>query len=1082
MALENVGVNFVANGGDVYITTLDKSTKATNTFVSATEQGGGRVSAAGQVMIGALREVGKIATQAFLEAGKAAIGFVKSSIDVAGDFEQGMHKFQAVAGSAVDTKGLEKFKDLFISLGKELPVSTSEVEQAAIEMVSGGIDPAIVAGGALRQTIQFAAASGLSLADAAATSAKFLAGWTSSAATAEEKIAFLTSSTDALTKAAAASSTTAAELRLGIFNVQGAAQALHAPFADVVATLAELAPAFESSAQAGTALNVFMSRLVPQTNKAEDAMYALGLITKNGQNVFFDSRGNFLGMANAAQVLKEKLGGLTDEQKIDTLHQLFGNDAMKVGNLLMQDGAAGIDAMKAKMDAANGVSATAALMQSGYNTALENAKGSVEALQITIGSYLIPVLTDLLNNWIAPGVNAITDWVNAIMKADDPVLAFTQSLDNLMPVLGGVVGGVRDAIAEFSQLSTAFNTGGISGLIDQLIGDIGAALPDIEAALLDWGQAFVDWIDPMIPPVLTALGDAVDQAWAWVKQQAPAWIDQLRVWGQALIDWIEPYIPPMLKMLGGLVADAWGWVKQQAPEWARQLLAWGNELVKWVAPMIPPALVELGKLGAQFLGWIGAQAAPLLAKFQDWAKSFVAWIPGATVTFLAEWPKTFDKFLNWIGSEAGPLLKKMGDWAISFIGWIAPMIPPFLVALGGIALAIGTWVIETAAVLTKKIVEVWVPAILGWIVTDAIPGLVRALDSFLKVFDGWIKDAQDALAREMIAVGKAIIDGIVNGIESASGRMMSTLKGLASNALKAAKDALGISSPSTLFMPVGASVVEGIMEGMSGMLPSLTNLVASLGQDLVSQAKDIADAVNGAIADSFGVTATVDRQIARNFSRLKDVGSEFLQDYIQQSLSAEQKIAEAFTDPKAGAAYFKMVSDNIFETAALQQKIDEAKTQREKDQLQQQLILISRAQDAEKQQFYANQVGAVNPMQAIADQIRQLLSNTAMPGILDNDTVRMLNGLLSQLEAMPLRAFGGPVDAGKPYWVGEDGPELFWPGQSGMVMPAATSMQMMMGGATTNNNQQTSYNMPIYTNQSPAVLQQSMAIMQASMI
>jgi hypothetical protein len=231
MALEQAGVQLIAAGGDVYITTMDKSTHATNTFVDATEKGGGRVSGASQVMIGALRQIGTIAVDAFASAAKATVSFVKDSVSVAGDFEQGMHKFQAVAGDAVDTKGLEKFKDLFISLGKELPVSTSEVEQAAIEMVSGGIDPAIVQAGALRSTIQFAAASGLSLADAAATSAKFLAGWTDSAATTEQKVAFLTESTDALTKAAAASSTTAAELRLGIFNVQGgcpgAARAIH---------------------------------------------------------------------------------------------------------------------------------------------------------------------------------------------------------------------------------------------------------------------------------------------------------------------------------------------------------------------------------------------------------------------------------------------------------------------------------------------------------------------------------------------------------------------------------------------------------------------------------------------------------------------------------------------------------------------------------------------------------------------------------------------------------------------------------------------------------------------------------------
>jgi hypothetical protein len=51
-------------------------------------------------------------------------------------------------------------------------------------------------------------------------------------------------------------------------------------------------------------------------------------------------------MGNAAQVLKEHLSGLNDEQKINYLHTLFGNDAQKVANLLMQQGVAGLDNMQ----------------------------------------------------------------------------------------------------------------------------------------------------------------------------------------------------------------------------------------------------------------------------------------------------------------------------------------------------------------------------------------------------------------------------------------------------------------------------------------------------------------------------------------------------------------------------------------------------------------------------------------------------------------------------------------------------------------------------------------------------------------
>lgn len=432
--MEQVGVQFIAAGGDVYITTIDQATKATNTFVDATEAGGGKVSGAGQVMIGALRQVGAIAVDALGKAAQATGAFLKDSIDKAGDFQAGMQEFQSVAGKDVDTAGLAKFHDLFIQIGKELPVSTSEVQQAAIEMVKGGIDPATVAAGGLRQNIQFAAAAMKGdLAGAAEISAKILGGWADINATAAEKSDFLTHATDQLTKAANASSVDVHELSLGIFNAQGIAQTAGVSFDDLTTTIAEIAPAFSSSSEAGNSLKNVIARLQPTTKPATEAMAALGLITEDGANKFYDAQGRFIGFQQASQVLQDSLVGLTQQEKQATLQQIFGNDAMNAAAALAKLGAAGYQDMADKLANANGVQAAAALLQEGYKTALDNAKGSVEALQITLGEKLLPVLTTLLNDYIAPGINAVANFAEAFFKAYDATGSWTAAIDQFLP-------------------------------------------------------------------------------------------------------------------------------------------------------------------------------------------------------------------------------------------------------------------------------------------------------------------------------------------------------------------------------------------------------------------------------------------------------------------------------------------------------------------------------------------------------------------------------------------------------------------------------------------------------------------------
>lgn len=1045
MALEQVGVTFIAAGGDVYITTLNSATSSTNTFVDATEKGGGRVSGAGQVMIGALRQIGSMAVQAFEQAAKATATFVGDSIKVAGDFEAGMNKFQAVAGKGVDTAGLAKFKDLFITLGKELPVSTSEVESAAIEMVSGGIDPAIVAGGALRQTIQFAAASGLSLADAAKTSAKFLAGWTSSAATTTEKVDFLTLSTDVLTKAAAASSTTAAELRLGLFNVQGAAQALHASFTDTTATLALLAPAFESSAQAGTALNVFMTRLEPQTKPAIAAMQDLGIITKDNQNLFFDAQGGFLGMGNAAQVLKEHMSGLSDEQKISQLHTLFGNDAMKVGNLLMQDGAAGIDGMKTKMDEANGVQATAKLMQEGYNTALENAKGSVEALQITIGSALLPILTDLMNNTIAPAVNTLTDMASALMGNNDAFNKLSPAMQGVVTTIGVLVADVQEIVGVFDRAGAG--TAGFAMKIGDLANDLGLPGKQIESIILTV-QNLVGWF--------TTAGDKSKSLGTVINDLNGIWNLSLKVVsdvGNGYMAIAQAVLPIIQKL----------WLDH------------GTEITAFLKTTYD-SVISIVRLALQLYDAIVPPILQAIAGFfRDHASEVAKVLTGAGQAFGAIVTGTMET-IKGIFQLALDLIH--GDWSKAW-GDIQTIVSAQGTAISG--------------------------AIKGLL--DMIAGIFNTnMADILALWQHNWDTALDIIKRvDWAQVGQDVVQGILTGLRDNWDSLTSWLTNRAHDMVNSALAAIGAHSPATAFMPVGSYAIEGIMAGMANMTPALIDLVNQTGTGmidaltkniqaggdairkqmdvLVGDIKSIAAEINAAIADAFGATASIDRQMAKNLEDLQKIDPA-LQAMTSYRLHAAQQEAQAIADPVEGAKLYQLRSKQIMELAKLETELAAAQqtvvdttnaqlapdvTNAQQDAaiaarqaamqkialLQQQIALETAAQGAENSQFNANAAAQQSPVKAIADQISALFSGSdlanALPGILESPVMRQISGLLDQL-------------------------------RNTSASPAPSAQQMTGGNAGWQSyDQSRTYNMPIYTNQSPAAIQDSMALANASM-
>ena len=352
------------------------------------------------------------------QAAAQAIGqFIGDSINKAGDFEQEMNRFASVTGGSLADSGksLEDFKDLFISLGRELPVSTAEVQQAAIEMAKGGIEPATIAAGGLRDVLNLAAAGEVGIAEAAEIASKQMGVWVDSAASATEKAQFLTQASDLLSQAANASTVGVADLALGLANTGKSADVAGLSFRETVTSMALISSGFSSAADAGTSFKTFLQRLQPTTDAQAEAFKSLNLLTAQGTSVFYDATGQFIGMDKAAGLLQQSLKDLSPAQKEMALTTAFGSDAIRAAAMLADAGAEGYAKMAAEMAKAGSAAVQAARKQQGFNVAVDNAGGSIEALQLTVASAALPALTSLVNLF-AGAVNAVTEYADATMQ------------------------------------------------------------------------------------------------------------------------------------------------------------------------------------------------------------------------------------------------------------------------------------------------------------------------------------------------------------------------------------------------------------------------------------------------------------------------------------------------------------------------------------------------------------------------------------------------------------------------------------------------------------------------------------------
>lgn len=127
------------------------------------------------------------------------------------------------------------------------------------------------------------------------------------------------------------------------------------------------------------------------------------------------------------------------------------------------------------------------------------------------------------------------------------------------------------------------------------------------------------------------------------------------------------------------------------------------------------------------------------------------------------------------------------------------------------------------------------------IVGKLAEGVVNAIPKILEGIAQLLSQAKEAFFQvDWAQVGHNIIDGVIEGLKAAGGALFDTLKGLASEALSAAKKVLKIESPSKVFRDeVGEMIPEGMAQGITNKAYMVTDAVEDMSGGLASTAQDL---------------------------------------------------------------------------------------------------------------------------------------------------------------------------------------------------------------------------------------------------
>lgn len=313
-----------------------------------------------------------------------AAGVIAGGIGMAtsqfADFDYTITKAGLKAGATEEQ--FKQMSDTVIAAGTKYPVSIQAAAEAMDRLAAGGFD-AEQSMASLAPVIQAAVASGEDMALVSDVVTSALSTWglmEGDVAANAEMVA------DVVQMASNKSKLGVQEIKTALQYAASPASALGDSLQTVTAILGTMANKGIEASTAGTSLRTAYLNLTAGSKPALDAIAALNLEV-------FDSEGRFKGMVTMMNQLREKMAGMSEQERTPLLRDIFGTEGISAVLAVLNTGQEEFDEMLASMNNATGSSAKAfERMNETFKGQIEAAKGAFEAFIIRVGQAAAPML------------------------------------------------------------------------------------------------------------------------------------------------------------------------------------------------------------------------------------------------------------------------------------------------------------------------------------------------------------------------------------------------------------------------------------------------------------------------------------------------------------------------------------------------------------------------------------------------------------------------------------------------------------------------------------------------------------------
>ena len=617
-----------------------------NIIVEGRDQASGALNSV-HASLGRIAEfaIGGLLVEGLRRIGHAIAGVASETMHLGASFQDQMAVLTFAAAGAGES--METLHDAALAVGGDvslLGVSASGAAESMTGLFKAGLTSTEIfgdlqgylagtvdLGGALRASIDLAAATELDMVRASDLAAIALATFGSELETEEERAGFVNVALNNFVQAADASVAEVSGLADALRNVGPTAAAFGFGIEDVNNALAILSTRGIVGSESGTALKSMLTNMLRPMKAVKEALSDLNIS-------LYDEAGMMLSLPEMIGQFQGALGGLTDEQRNQYVQTIAGTYGMKAMQTLLAEGVEGWDAMAAATAQAAGMQVQAAAKATTFNGRMEALNGALETVKIGIAEAFLPAATQLVN------------WFIGMVDEHGPALQrmFEGLVSGITALLSGDVSLVDLFPPEVVANVQAF-VEGLRPVGEIITGEIWPAIVEFLPTLQLWGEQLLTLASSALP--------LFAQAWQFVADNWQVWM----VLMGAMVALILAVEAPIVLVIAALAAlylawvNDWGGIRTFVEGVVAELSA------IWTGTLLP-ALEMVGN-------FIQMNVVPVFQTIADVAGTVV----GTAITVLtAVWENILYPALQlvwgFIQNSLVPLFQALADVASAVVG------------------------------------------------------------------------------------------------------------------------------------------------------------------------------------------------------------------------------------------------------------------------------------------------------------------------------------------------------------------------------------------------------------------------------